>query len=101
MALQEINASASRIDTRPITRNVHLETSLADIRVPVSGIWGAKDATVGGNFTRHERLLRSFDLGAELVVIPDAGHWVQYESSGLFNDTLLRLLNAQRRWGER
>ena len=28
----------------------------------------------------------------ELVFIPDAGHWVQYEAADAFNAALLRLL---------
>jgi 2-hydroxy-6-oxonona-2,4-dienedioate hydrolase len=100
VALQGLNAPACRIDTPSITRSVHLELSLVGNRVPVSGIWGALDATVDGGFSRHEALLKRFDPGSELVVIPDVGHWVQYEGADTFNPTLLNLLDRQRRWGE-
>ena len=98
--LQGINAPACRIDTPRIIRDVHLDISLADSRVPVSGIWGELDATVDDGFSRHEALLKRFDPGSELIVIPDLGHWVQYEGAGIFNAILLPLLEQQRRWGE-
>lgn len=100
VALQGINVPACRINTPSITRSVHLDVSLAGNRVPVSGIWGELDVTVRGGFARHEALLKRFDPGSELVVVPDAGHWVQYEAADAVNAALLRLLDRQRRWGE-
>ncbi len=83
--LQATNVPACRIDTRPITGSVRLDVSLEGNRVPVSGIWGALDSTVDGGFSRHEALLKRFDPGSELVVIPEVGHWVQYEGADAFN----------------
>lgn len=99
--LQATNVPACRIDTRPITGSVRLDVSLDGNRVSVSGIWGALDSTVDGGFSRHEALLKRFDPGSELVVIPEVGHWVQYEGADAFNPILTRLLDRQRRWGER
>jgi pimeloyl-ACP methyl ester carboxylesterase len=98
--LQATNVPACRIDTRPITGSVRLDVSLEGNRVPISGIWGALDSTVDGGFSRHEALLKRLDPGSELVIIPEVGHWVQYEGAGTFNPTLLRLLDRKRRWGE-
>jgi pimeloyl-ACP methyl ester carboxylesterase len=98
--LQATNVPACRIDTRPITGSVRLDVSLEGNRVPISGIWGARDSTVDGGFSRREALLKRFDPGSELVIIPDVGHWVQYEGAEAFNPILLRLLDRQRRWGE-
>ena len=43
----------------------------------------------------HE-LLRSLDAQAEFVVVPGAGHWVQYEAADSFNGALDKILKAGR-----
>ena len=36
------------------------------------------------------------DPEAEFVVIPDAGHWVQFEAAAQFNQALLGILSNRR-----
>jgi pimeloyl-ACP methyl ester carboxylesterase len=37
-------------------------------------------------------VLRTGPTFGELVLVPEAGHWVQYEAAEVFNRELLRLL---------
>jgi pimeloyl-ACP methyl ester carboxylesterase len=41
--------------------------------------------------------LKSGPTFVELVLIPDAGHWVQFEDAAAFNRELLRLLETPAR----
>lgn len=51
---------------------------------------GAKD--FGGHIGPYKKSQSLFTQGAELLVIPDAGHWPHRESPQMFQDTLLRFL---------
>jgi len=54
--------------------------------VPTLVVWGAEDRLPGTSVRSGRRLARS--LGAELVVIPDAGHLSNLEQPAVFNDAL-------------
>lgn len=60
--------------------------------VPLAGLWGGKDAMSEAFMTQRAAALREIDPHADIRVIPDAGHWVQYEAPAAFNDALLDLL---------
>jgi pimeloyl-ACP methyl ester carboxylesterase len=62
----------------------------------LAGIWGEADATTGAFLDARRDLLRSLDPAAEFVVIPGAGHWVQYEAPAAFNAALDKILKAER-----
>ena len=58
---------------------------------PAHFIAGAASDYVGE--AGHARIRELFPM-AEILSIPDAGHWVIYEAPDVFNDTLLEMLGV-------
>jgi 2-hydroxy-6-oxonona-2,4-dienedioate hydrolase len=94
--LQAENTSRARIDSPTISRTDTLRRCLYELTVPISGIWGEADATSGKFLDERRNLIRAVDPGSNFVVIPDAGHWVQYEAPEAFNRALAEMLNISR-----
>jgi pimeloyl-ACP methyl ester carboxylesterase len=51
---------------------------------------GGKD--FGGRLGPYKKSQGLFEGGAELLVMPEAGHWPHREEEPLFTDTLVRFL---------
>jgi pimeloyl-ACP methyl ester carboxylesterase len=90
--LQVRNAARARTKSRPLSRNPTLLTALPRVTARLSGIWGERDITARGILEDTRLLLQSFQPAARFTVIPEAGHWVQYEAAEAFNATLLNHL---------
>lgn len=94
--MQATNTVRTRINSRKISLTDTLRRSLSEFPAPLAGIWGTHDATATGEFLdAREALIRSFDAAAEFVRI-DAGHWVPFEASDVFNETVLAILASPR-----
>ncbi len=87
--LQVRNAARARTKSRPLSRNPTLLKALPRIKARLSGIWGERDITARGILEETRKLLQSFQPTARFTVIPEAGHWVQYEAAQAFNAVLL------------
>ena len=94
--LQAQNTARTHIDSPAISKTDTLRRCLEDLPVPLAGIWGEADATTGAFLDARRELLRSLDAQAEFVVVPGAGHWVQYEAADSFNGALDKILKAGR-----
>lgn len=66
---------------------------LGAIACPVQVVAGAEDLLTPVRFSRE---LASAIPGAALTILPDVGHGMFWETSALFNETLLAFLNANR-----
>jgi 2-hydroxy-6-oxonona-2,4-dienedioate hydrolase len=89
------NVLRARINSARSSRSDALKLKIAELGMPAHGIWGGLDVTAHGKFDEIRAILRTGHPGAELSVIEDAGHWVQYEKAEAFNATLLRLLGKK------
>jgi pimeloyl-ACP methyl ester carboxylesterase len=89
MHMQVTNTGRARTKSRPISGTNTLAAKLPDIKTSIAGIWGALDATAVPRLDMRRDLLRSVQPDAEFHVIPGAGHWVMYEATDVFVDTLL------------
>jgi pimeloyl-ACP methyl ester carboxylesterase len=97
IGLQAANATKTRLVSRNLEIDVDIRRALAGKPVALSGIWGGEDYTLEGQPVRvREDVIRALDPAAEFVVLPGAGHWVQYEAADAFNDWLLGLLAKSR-----
>ncbi len=65
---------------------------LAPIQCPGLMVAGEKD--FGGHLGPYKKSQGLFGGGAELLIVPEAGHWPHREQESLFTDTLLRFLRA-------
>lgn len=90
MQLHQRNTERTRFISRWISRGDALASLLAEIDVPLHGVWGAHDVTAAGGVDDCGRLLQALGPRVGFDVIEGAGHWVQYERAAEFN----RLLNA-------
>ncbi|MDE2571660.1 MAG: alpha/beta hydrolase [bacterium] len=92
--LQSENTRRARLKSRPIAFTDTLRRALTLTGVPLAGIWGECDATVGSRMAEYEALLRSLRPSLEFRIIEGAGHWVPYESPQPFVTTLSSLVEA-------
>ncbi len=88
------NLPRDRMRGRKLAMSDILKQKLPGFRCPVDAIYGREDVLYRDKLPQLEAVLRSCPGFGELVLVPDAGHWVQYEAAETFNRTLLRLLAA-------
>ena len=95
--LQSQNAPRGRVKSRRFSRGDTLALALPRVRARLSGIWGGRDATAWPYLEERARVLRSVQPEARFEIIPDAGHWVQYEAPLRFNPLLAEIAGASLR----
>lgn len=94
VALHARNVERARYNGRRAALGTLVRDILADIDVTRFGaIYGALDVTADGNMVLLESVIRERQPGVRLVVIPQVGHWVQFEATEAFNEALLTLLD--------
>jgi pimeloyl-ACP methyl ester carboxylesterase len=95
VALQAANVPRDRMQRRRLAMTDILARTLPTLRCRVDAIYGEEDALYRDALPAlREKLAAAPTLG-ELVLLPGAPHWLQYEDPATFHRELLRLL-AQR-----
>lgn len=92
LAVQNANVVRDRMRRRRLMRTDALARLLPQIECPVAGIWGAEDALYRTRLPLIERVLSQARDFRSVVLIPDAGHWVQYERAAAYNEALREVL---------
>lgn len=87
--LQMRNVDRDRMRRRRIARTDVLAQVQTQWQCPVHGIWGAEDALYVNTLLRVPEVLHTL---ATFQVIPNAGHWVQFENSSAFHAALAKTL---------
>jgi pimeloyl-ACP methyl ester carboxylesterase len=87
LEMQEHNVQRDRLRKRRIARSDAMLPLQKLWQCPVYGIWGEYDALYQGSLHQIKALLSGCDMRA-FHVVPDAGHWVQYERPQAFNAVL-------------
>ena len=95
--IQSQNAPRGRVKSRRFSRADTLARALPLVRARFDGIWGGRDATAYPYLDERARVLRNIQPEARFEVIPDAGHWVQYEAADRFNPFLAEIASRPRR----
>jgi pimeloyl-ACP methyl ester carboxylesterase len=90
--MQEHNVVRDRMRRRRIARSDAMLSVQQHWSCPVHGIWGENDALYKGSLHLIPGLLSACQLQS-FHLVPDAGHWVQYEQPELFNAILQDALN--------
>ncbi len=88
LAIQDWNASRSRLNTPALIGLRPLAVSLPQLRIPVNAIWGERDQIAYYALEDRIAALRVLRPGIEPHVIPSAGHWAAYEAPEAFNAAL-------------
>ena len=92
LSLHEANVLRDRMKGRSLSRTDVLARALLEVNCPVLAIYGIEDALYRGQMHRLEPVLRQAPSFGALTLIPDAGHWVQFERPEAFNAALLAAL---------
>jgi 2-hydroxy-6-oxonona-2,4-dienedioate hydrolase len=94
LRLHIANVLRDRMKGRSLARTDALAQSLARVRCPVYAIYGREDALYRGKLDLLQTALENAPDFRSLALIEDAGHWVQFERAGAFNEALLAALNT-------
>jgi 2-hydroxy-6-oxonona-2,4-dienedioate hydrolase len=98
VAIQQEGTRHARVKSRRLANTDALAQALRrSVPRHLAAIWGDRDAVAIGQFAEREALLRSIRADLEFHLIPDAGHWVQYEMPEAFNVLLQDILERGRR----
>jgi 2-hydroxy-6-oxonona-2,4-dienedioate hydrolase len=93
MTLHMANMAKSRLRSRGIARTSILADSLRGLPCHLNCIFGDGDVTLHPDLAGIRDYVESIHPGASFRVIPNAGHWVQFEAHEVFNATLLDVLS--------
>lgn len=90
--IQLSNTARARFRSRPLSLSDTVLKALPEIKGRCNAIWGREDITAAGMLARRNALLREVHPEAEIVVMDNVGHWVQYEAADAFNACYLEML---------
>ncbi|CAN0576176.1 unnamed protein product, partial [Laminaria digitata] len=92
MTLHMDNMAKGRLRSRGIARKYPAAPDLLGVSCRLNFIFGDGDVTLDPGLDAIRAYVDTHHEGAGFDVIPGAGHWVQYEAAGQFNDCLMALL---------
>jgi len=90
--IQSRNAAVSRIRGKHVSHTGTLANCLPGFAGRLAGIWGEHDPTAAPYLAERRERLQAFKPGAPFDIVPDAGHWVQYEAYETVNQRMRELL---------
>lgn len=97
VTLHAANVERDRLRKRRLMLTDALVPVLAGLSCPVHGIWGAQDALYRDRLSLIGRLLARSPGFESLDLLPQAGHWVQFEAADVFNAALTKTLSVSAR----
>jgi len=87
--MQLANIDRTRFDSRRISWQPTLFDDLNKITAPVQIIWGAADKLAYPSIESRAESCRKIRPDVKISVVPEGGHWVQYEQAAAVNRLLL------------
>jgi len=87
--IQAYNSEMTRDRRRGRSESATIKTCLEAHPVRLTGIWGARDVLIEGYFEERREAMRAIDPDAGFHLVPDAGHWVQFEEPDAVNRLML------------
>lgn len=96
LVLQALNVPRDRMPGRKLVTTGAFMEALARIRCPFWMIYGAQDTLYRERWPEVLGAVSASPLYRGITLIPDAGHWVQFEEPERFNAQLQLLLAANR-----
>jgi pimeloyl-ACP methyl ester carboxylesterase len=88
--IQTLNTQKARFNSPQFARSKLVLDGVSQIRVPLKVVYGQFDAPGLPNIAGKQKLLESVRADVEFEIVPDAGHWLQYEQAALFNEIVLQ-----------
>jgi len=94
VALHAANVERDRLRRRRLMLTAALVPVLPALACPVHGIWGAEDVLYRHRLPLIGQVLATAPAFHSLDLLPQAGHWVQFEAAEAFNAALAAALRA-------
>lgn len=91
MDIHKNNLLKDRMRKRKIYKTPFLREILENLDIPFDCVIGERDALYRGSMNEVKELLMGLGGLRSLEIIPNAGHWVQFEQSINFNQLISRL----------
>ena len=88
------NFNNTRYDGRGFSLSNETVKALEQIVCPIQFIYGGRDALHGSELADRAALVKRLHPHCDFVVVPSAGHWVQYEAAAEVNRLLLEFMTA-------
>ncbi len=83
--VQTRNTLRARFNSPQFARSTLVLDGLRELSIPVKVLYGQHDAAALPDIAAKGELLRSVKPDLHFEIIPDAGHWLQYEKNQTFN----------------
>ncbi|MFP6805598.1 MAG: alpha/beta hydrolase [Pseudomonadales bacterium] len=83
--LQTINTNRSRFNSPQFAKSTLVLDGIGALSIPVKVIYGEYDEPAQPDVAGKKALFLDVNKNVEFDLIPDAGHWLQYEQYNLFN----------------
>jgi pimeloyl-ACP methyl ester carboxylesterase len=93
--MQLANIDRTRFDSRRISHKATLLDDLAHITAPVQLIWGTADKLAYPSVQSRVDSCREVRADIRIDLVPDGGHWIQYEQANVVNRLLMNFQGAQ------
>ncbi|MBG03409.1 MAG: hypothetical protein CMM59_04965 [Rhodospirillaceae bacterium] len=93
LTIQLENMSKARLRSRGIARSMVLADSLRDLPCQLNCIFGDADVTLDPDLASVRAYVEDIHPNVAFHVLPDVGHWAQYEASAAVNALLPELID--------
>ena len=93
LTIQLENMSKARLRSRGIARSMVLADSLRDLPCQLNCIFGDADVTLDPDLATVRAYVEDLHPNVAFHVLPDVGHWAQYEASEAVNALLPELID--------
>jgi len=97
VSLQMHNVVRSRFNSRRISWQDRIESDLKPLLCPIQMIWGKRDSLAFPSVVARVERCRHIKAITRFDIVPEAGHWVQYEQAAHFDRTLLAFFESVKR----
>jgi 2-hydroxy-6-oxonona-2,4-dienedioate hydrolase len=88
------NIACARFNSRRLSWQDRIERDIAPVTQPMQLIWGSGDRMATPSVEARAQQCRCMREGIRVDIIPEAGHWVQYERAAAFDTVLLEFLRG-------
>ncbi|WP_156385387.1 alpha/beta fold hydrolase [Ramlibacter sp. Leaf400] len=94
LSLQAHNVTRDRMRRRRLVTTPAFQEAIRGFQCPFSAIYGGEDVLMDGLWPQVKAALCANPRFGGMTVIPDTGHWVQFEAAERFNEAMLSALAA-------
>jgi 2-hydroxy-6-oxonona-2,4-dienedioate hydrolase len=91
--IQTENTNRARFNSPQFVRSTLVLDGVRGMKAPLKVIYGQNDAPGLPDIESKEALFRAVKPDVHFEIVPDAGHWLQYERSEIFNSMCEQWLN--------